>query len=70
MNKKQLWNLCCAAIVVLAILTFTPIVTPSGVDKPELMGMPYTLWVGILQYILFIVVIWVGTRVHPGRWEK
>ncbi len=67
MNKETLWKICCGLVVIVAILTFTPIVTPAGQYKPTLMGMPYTLWVGILQAIILVSLTYLGTLVHPGR---
>lgn len=67
MNKDTLWKICCGAVIVVAILTFTPVITPAGRYQPKLMGMPYTLWMGILQAIILVVITYVGTRVHPGR---
>lgn len=56
--------------MVLAILTFTPVVTPHGKATPEVMGMPYTMWVGLLWTILLVVITWIGTQVHPGFEDK
>lgn len=67
MNNKKLWTLCCIAFGILTLLTFTPVITPAGVWKPMFMGMPYTLWAGILQAFLLVGLTWIGTRVHPGN---
>lgn len=64
MSNRQIWNACCIAAMLLAILTFTPLVTPAGRHLPEWMGMPYTLWAGIVQAILLILVTYIGTRVR------
>ena len=52
------------ALIVLALLTFTPVITPNGVYQPKLLGMPYTLWVGIIQALLLVFLTWLGTRVR------
>lgn len=67
MNKDFIWKLCCGFILLLIILTFTPVIIPAGVDSPYFMGMPYTLWAGILLSFLFLVVTVLGSLVHPGR---
>lgn len=67
MNKDTLWKICGVTVLLVAILTFTPLVTPTGQHKPELMGMPYTLWVGILEAIVLVSLTYLGTKVHPGR---
>ncbi len=69
MNNHQIWTLCKIAVGVIIILTFTPLVTPAGKHTPSLMGMPYLLWVGILDSLLLVGITWIGTRVHPGRKE-
>ena len=50
--------------------TFTSLVTPKGVYRPEFLGMPYTLWVGILEAFILVGITWIGTRVHPGKDDK
>jgi len=69
MKNEKLWTLCKIAIGFFIILTFTPLITPSNVYKPSLIGMPYTLWVGIVEVIILVGLTWLGTRVHPGREE-
>lgn len=61
------WRILIACAVLLTILTFTPLVIPSGVYQPELFGMPYTLWMTILITILYVVLTFIGTKVHPGK---
>ncbi|HMQ64015.1 MAG TPA: hypothetical protein PKE06_25245 [Flavilitoribacter sp.] len=70
MKKKNLWTLVRILFLLLTILTFTPFVIPKGVFKPELLGMPYTLWMGILINLLMVALVWWGTRIHPGREES
>ncbi len=66
MNKRKIWKLTAWTAVFLSILTFTPVIIPYHTFKPELMGIPYTLWTGILLMIAFIIVTWIGVIVHPG----
>lgn len=66
MKKHNLaWRLCVVAIVALCVLAFTPLVIPANESPPMLLGVPRTLWAGILVYAAMVVVTWVGTRVHP-----
>jgi hypothetical protein len=66
-EKKSLyWKLCIAGVVLLSILTFTPIVMPQGVADPELLGVPRTLWASILTYIGIVILTYIGTKVYPG----
>ncbi|MCF7974291.1 MAG: hypothetical protein K9N55_10790 [Phycisphaerae bacterium] len=59
------WKACIAGIVLLCILSFTPLVIPSDVADPEFLGMPRTLWAGFLVYIGIVVLTFIGTMVHP-----
>ncbi|MEQ9438777.1 MAG: hypothetical protein RIG62_06995 [Cyclobacteriaceae bacterium] len=68
--NKTYWYLCIAGAVCLTILTFTPLVIPAGVFEPMLFGIPYTFWVSFLVMLLFVLLTYIGTRVHPGRNEK
>lgn len=69
MQNEKLWTFCKIAVGLLIMLTFSPLVTPAGVHEPALMGMPYTLWMGIIVAFLLVGITWIGTRVHPGREE-
>lgn len=66
-KNKTAWYVLIACAVLLTIITFTPFVIPQGVHKPELMGMPFTLWLTILITIVYVVLTFIGTRVHPGN---
>ncbi len=65
--KNKIWKICCALVIIIGVLTLTPLVIPEGVHQPELMGMPYTLWMGIVVSLLLWVITYVGILVHPGK---
>lgn len=65
--NKRYWKICIFLAILLTIITFTPLVIPMGVYKPMLLGIPYTLWTSILITILFVVLTYVGSNVHPGK---
>ena len=62
--KKRLWRLCCLGVLLLAVLTFTPLVTPVGFSEPYWLGIPRTLWAGIVIYLSITVLTWIGSRVY------
>jgi len=65
-NAKTLyWRLCCLAVAVLSVVTFTPLVIPAGRYEPMLGGVPLTLWAGIGVAVALVVLTFIGTRVHP-----
>jgi len=67
LSKPVLWNCCCSIVVALSILCFSPIVLKPGVHTPELLGLPRTLWLGILIAFALVAVTLVGGIVHPAN---
>ena len=65
-NRKLIWKFCQLGVVILSILTFTPLVIPKNIHTPELFGFPYTLWMGMLFSLCFTILILIGINVHPG----
>lgn len=59
-----------AVTIVLALLvvivSFTPLVIPEHTYRPQLFGLPYSLWMGIGVTVLLVFLTWVATRIHPG----
>lgn len=65
-DKQRLyWRLCYAAAFLLSIVTFTPLVSPMGQYRPMVAGLPYTLWVGLLVTIGFVVLTYAATQLYP-----
>lgn len=64
------WPLCIVGTIALCILSFTPLVIPAGENGPFLLGMPRTLWLGIVVYGLMVLITYVATRVHPEANEE
>ncbi|MGK7396172.1 MAG: hypothetical protein ACNS62_16460 [Candidatus Cyclobacteriaceae bacterium M3_2C_046] len=69
-RKQKYWRIVRTIALIVALLTFTPLVIPSNVYKPMLWGIPYTLWTGYLVAIVLVVLTYIGTRVHPGIQEE
>lgn len=61
---KRLWNFVRIGVIILSILIFTPLVIPKNEYKPEFLGLPYTLWVGILAYFGYVALIMIGIYAH------
>ena len=55
MNKK-IWSFYFSIFSLLVIVTFSPLVIPTGVHTPWVLGMPRTLWSGILLSFLFAIL--------------
>ncbi|MEN8227004.1 MAG: hypothetical protein ABFS38_02535 [Bacteroidota bacterium] len=69
-NRRRIWKITIVAIVVISILVFTPLVIPKRVYTPELFGLPYTLWVGIVVYFSFLSLIIIGVSVHSKIFKE
>jgi hypothetical protein len=67
---RRAWNLCIACAVLLFLFAFSPIVLSPGNPEPSLLGLPRTLWLGLLAYIALVTVTFIGTRVHPDESDK
>ncbi len=70
MTKSIIWKICCISVLIIAVLTFTPLITPDHKIEPKFLGMPYTLWVSILTTFILLIIIIIGSLVHPGANEK
>ncbi len=64
-KKRLYWRASVLGVAILSVLTFTPIVTPSGEAGPFLAGIPRTLWAGILITVGLVVLTAIATRVYP-----
>jgi hypothetical protein len=51
----------------MVILIFTPLVVPANKSLPFVLGMPYTLWMGLAASFVLLMLTIFGSWVHPGR---
>ncbi len=56
--------------VILAITVFTPLLVPKGVYTPMVLGLPYTLWLGVLVTVIFIILTWQAARAYAKLEEE
>lgn len=66
-RQRLYWRLCYGGVIVLSVLTFTPLVIPSGNYRPMVMGIPYTLWIGILVTVAMVGFTYGATQLYPVR---
>lgn len=66
-KKITQWRLSIVVVLLLTALGLSPVVIPSGIFKPGFLGMPYTLWMGILVCICLVMMTFIGSKVHPGN---
>jgi len=63
--RKATWYTCTAGVVLLCALCFSPLVIPAGQSEPVLLGLPRTLWLSMLIYMVLVVLTFIATRAHP-----
>ncbi len=56
MKKKPLLKILDFLAILLTITTFSSVVIPQNEASPYLFGIPYTMWVGFLVSVLFVVL--------------
>jgi hypothetical protein len=69
-RKTTYWRICIAIVVMLILITFTPLIIPHGVYKPMLLGIPYSLWSSFLITCVLVALTYLGSKVHPGKDEE
>ncbi|MCP4310779.1 MAG: hypothetical protein GY790_05915 [Bacteroidetes bacterium] len=69
-RKTRYWRICTALVIVLAVITFTPLIIPRGVYKPMVLGIPYSLWASFLITAALVLITYIGSKVHPGQDEE
>lgn len=66
-RRSFLWKFICAIVIAISSFTFTPIVLAPGVFHPAFLGLPRTLWIGIVIVFALIALTIVGGLVHPAN---
>ena len=71
MNKHNRgWRICIGIYIILTTISFTPLIIPVGQYKPEILGIPYTMWAGFLVTLGLVILTLIGMKVHPGSKEE
>ena len=65
-NYKRRWNMVMIFAALIIIVTFSPLIIPYNVYKPELFGLPYSFWTGMLVSVILVGLTIYGSTVCPG----
>lgn len=68
--NRTAWRISIAIVAIIILITYTPAVIPAGKIKPTLLGMPYSLWMGILLTIVLVTLTYIGSKIFPSQNEK
>ena len=68
-KNRKYWRILRTTAIVLCLLVFTPLVIPKGVYKPELFGIPYSLWTSFIITVVLVFLTYLGTKVHRSNDE-
>jgi len=66
-RKTKYWRFCVYIVLLLIVITYTPLVIPRGVYKPMVLGIPFSLWTSFLITLILVALTYLGSRVHPGN---
>lgn len=69
-KNRTYWRILRTTAIILCLLVFTPLIIPQGVHKPELFGVPFSLWTSFLITVALVVLTYLGTKVHRSNEEE
>jgi len=71
MKNKKLFLLQISLFLILIFLSFSPLVIPMHEFKPWFLGMPRTIWSGILISLLLIALVsWTSMTMPKSKIKK
>lgn len=50
--------------VAIFIASFSPLVIPQGESSPYLLGVPYTMWMGLLVSVLYVILAYIASTLN------
>ena len=60
MNLKNIWRYIVVAVFICSAIQFSPLVLEENKIEPYFLGMPFTLWFGILISLLIVLLTALG----------
>jgi len=63
MKFKKIWWTD-SIFIIMTIASFTGLLIPAGQINPKFVGIPYTVWVGVLFCILYVIVAYIASKLQ------
>lgn len=63
-KRKSLIRVLDILAILLCVATFSPLVIPQNEANPFLLGIPYTMWMGFLVSVLFVVLAFLVSLIN------
>jgi len=71
MKKKKLyWRLCVIAVVIIIVVTYSPLVLATGRTTPSFLHLPFTLWVTMVLALALVLLTYAGSRITSNDEEE
>lgn len=68
-NKKLIWRLCVAAVLVILAVTYSPLILNEGKISPSFLHLPFSLWTTMIFAILLVILTYIGGKALPDNEE-
>jgi hypothetical protein len=62
LSGKKAFGICGLLALFCIVIVFTPLLTPYYQISPQLFGMPYSLWTGILATIFLVALTYLAGK--------
>ena len=63
MKIKKIWWTD-SIFIIMTVTSFTCLLIPAGQISPKLAGIPYTVWVGVLYCILYVLLAYIASNLQ------
>jgi len=63
MKIKKIWWTD-AIFIIMTLASFTCVLIPAGELNPKLAGIPYSVWVGLVYCILYVLLAYIASNLQ------
>lgn len=50
--------------IAIFIASFSPLIIPENESSPYLLGVPYTMWMGLLVSVLYVILAYIASTLN------